>query len=155
LSKKPRDPRKIPVDPSLLSEEDKLALRKSAASTIKEEMAQDARDAYFAKQIADLRRKQIPEERLVTVTINLAPFIPFLLLDQDQYFADYTYDVPASRAAVLYEQMQRSWAHQDEIDGRSRFNAYRRPNNQVIGRGQANTPTRGSNGIITLDTSEL
>jgi hypothetical protein len=154
LAKKPRDPSKIPVDPSLLSEEDKLQLRKSAESSIKEEMAQDARDAYFKKQLEDLRRKQIPAERLVTVTINLAPFIPFLLIDQDQYFADYTYDVPASRASVLYEQMQRSWAHQDEIDGRSRFNAYRRPNNQVIGRGHANTPTRGANGIVMLETSE-
>jgi len=154
MARKPREPRKIPIDTKLLSDEDKLALRKSAEALIREEMTQDARDAYFAKQLAELRRAQIPEERSVSVTINVAPFVPFLLIDGDQYFADYTYDVPASRAAVLYEQMQRSWAHQDEIDGRSRFNAYRRPNNMVLGRGHVNAPTRGANGIITLDTSE-
>lgn len=151
MAKKPREPRKMPVDMSVLSDEDRAALRKSAEASIKEEMQQDARDAYFAKQLEELRRKQIPAERIVSVTINLAPYIPFLLIDQDQYFADYTYDVPATRAAVLYEQMQRSWAHQDEIDGRSRFNAYRRPNNTVLGRSHLNTPTSGANGIITLE----
>lgn len=151
MAKKPREPRKMPVDMSVLSDEDRAALRKSAEASIKEEMQQDARDAYFAKQLEELRRKQIPAERMVSVTINLAPYIPFLLIDQDQYFADYTYDVPATRAAVLYEQMQRSWGHQDEIDGRSRFNAYRRPNNTVLGKGHVNTPTRGANGIITLE----
>jgi len=151
LAKKPRVPTKIPTDPSLLSDEDRKAISHEAAASISEEMKQDARDAFFASELAKLRRKQIPAERMVKVTMNLAPYMPHLLIDNDQYFSDYTYDVEQSRAAVLYEQMQRSWAHQDEIDGRSRFNAYRRPQNSVIGPGHANSPTRGANGIITLE----
>ena len=42
-------------------------------------------------------------------------------------------DFPRARAIVMYEQMQRSWLHQDEIDGRSRFNSYRKPQNITIG----------------------
>jgi hypothetical protein len=151
LAKKSKEPSKIPVDHSLLSEEDRRAITKEAAASITEEMKQDARDAFFASELAKLRRRQVPAERMVKVTMNLAPYMPHLLIDNDQYFDSYTYDVEQSRAAVLYEQMQRSWAHQDEIDGRSRFNAYRRPQNSVIGPGHAGSPTRGANGIVTLE----
>ena len=152
MGKKPDKPRKMHVDTSILSDEDRLAISKEAAASIEAELSQDARDAYFAAELAKLRRKHIPSERLVKVHVHLAPFAPHLLIDGDQYFHDFTYDVEAPRAAVLYEQMQRSWAHQDEIDGRSRFNAYQRPQNRVLGPGHANTPTRGANGIVTLET---
>jgi hypothetical protein len=151
LTKKPRDPRKIPVDKSILSDDDRAAIRKEAQASIVAEMEQDARDAYFAQQLKELRRARIPAERMVKVTMSLAPFLPHLLIDHDQYFDGYTYDVEQSRAAVLYEQMQRSWAHQDEIDGRSRFNAYRRPRGDRIGPQHEGTPTRGANGIVTLE----
>jgi hypothetical protein len=151
LAKKSRDPRKIPVDKSILSDVDREAIRKEAHASIIAEMEQDARDAYFAEELAKLRRSRVPEERIVKVTMSLAPYLPHLLIDQDQYFDGYTYDVPHSRALVLYEQMQRSWAHQDEIDGRSRFNAYRQPRGTRIGPQHEGTPTRGANGIITLE----
>ena len=151
MTKKPRDPRKIPVDKSILSDDDRAAIRKEAQASIVAEMEQDARDAYFAQQLKELRRARIPAERMVKVTMSLAPFLPHLLIDHDQYFDGYTYDVEQSRAAVLYEQMQRSWAHQDEIDGRSRFNAYRRPRGDRIGPQHEGTPTRGANGIVTLE----
>jgi hypothetical protein len=152
MAKKSREPRKIPVDTSILSDEDRVAIRKEAISAIDAERSQDARDAYFAEELAKLRRKHIPAEQIVNVRIDIAPYLPHLLIDGDQYFADYTYDVERSRAIGLYEAMQRSWAHQDEIDGRSRFNAYRRPHNSVLGPGHVNQPTRGANGIITLET---
>ena len=152
MTKKPKTPSKIPIDKSILSDDERTAIRKEAQASIVAEMEQDARDAYFAEELARLRRKQIPAERMVQVTMTLAPYMPHILIDNDQYFDGYTYDVEQSRAAVLYEQMQRSWAHQDEIDGRSRFNAYRRPRGDRIGPQHAGTPTRGSNGIVTLET---
>jgi hypothetical protein len=152
LAKKTHEPRKIPVDKSILSDVDRAEISKQAAASIADEMAQDARDAYFAEQLAKLRRKHIPAERKVEVLIDLAPYAPHLLIDNDQYFHGFTYTVDASRAAVMYEQMQRSWGHQDEIDGRSRLAAYQRPQNRVLGPGHANTPTRGANGIVTLET---
>ena len=151
MAKKTREPRKLDIDPTLLSEDDRLAIRKEAAASIEAERSQDARDAYFAAELAKLRRKHTPAEQIVKVTISLAPYLPHLLIDNDQYFDSYTYDVERSRAIGLYEAMQRSWLHQDEIDGRSRFNAYRRPSNNVIGPGHVNSPTRGANGIITLE----
>lgn len=152
MAKKPKEPSKIPVDKSLLSDADRAAIRKEAQASIISEMEQDARDAYFAEQLAAIRRKQIPAERMVEITMSLAPFLPHLLIDHNQYFDGYTYTVTASCAAVLYEQMQRSWMHQDEIDGRSRFNAYRRPRGDRIGPQHQGTATRGANGIITLET---
>ena len=149
---KKKEPSKIPVDKSILSDADRAAIRKEAQASIISEMEQDARDAYFAEQLRELRRKRVPAEQMIEITISLAPYMPHILIDNDQYFDGYTYTVEAPRVAVLYEQMQRSWMHQDEIDGRSRFNAYRRPRGDRIGPGSAGTPTRGANGIVTLET---
>jgi hypothetical protein len=144
--------KKIPVDKSLLNEDEMLELKKQARASVLAEMEQDARDAYFQEQVALARQANTPNERLVSVTMELAPFLPNIMIDGVMYFHEYTYDVPFSRAKVLYEQMQRSWQHQDEIDGRSRFNAYRRPANVRLGPQHASVPTRGANGTITAET---
>lgn len=151
-TKKTTPPRKMPVDKALLSEDDVAAIRKEAQASILDEMKQDARDAYFAEELEKLRRKNIPAEREVQVTITLAPYLPHLMIDHNQYFDGYTYNVPTSQAAVMYEQMQRSWAHQDEIDGRSRFNTYRQPRGVRIGPQHQHSPSRGANGIVTLES---
>jgi len=149
---KPVAPRKIPIDKSLLSADDRKAIDKEVEASVAAEMEQDARDAYFAEQLEKIRRRQIPAARYVSVVMDMAPFLPHILIDGEQYFHGYRYEVESTRAMVLYEQMQRSWLHQDEIDGRSRIEAYRRPQNRVLGPQHINQPTRGANGIITLET---
>lgn len=126
-------PRKIPVDLKLLSPEQRAALTKEARASVLAEMEQDARDEFFKKEITRVRREQIPAERFVHIMIDTAPYVPHIMIDGAMYFNGYTYPVEQSRAIVLYEQMQRSWQHQDEIDGRRRSEAYRRPQNRTIG----------------------
>jgi hypothetical protein len=108
------------ADFSLLSEEDKKALREEARKSILEEMKQEARDKYFAEVRENIRRSKVPADKIVEVEVNSAPYVPFFMLDGKHFYNGYTYKVPSGVAAVLYEQMQRSWRHQDEIDGRTR-----------------------------------
>lgn len=141
----------LPTKMSLLSKEDKAALSKSAAASLTDEMKQQARDEFFEKELARLRREQVPADQIVPVTINAAPYVPNIMLDGVQYFHGYTYEVALKTAIVLYEQMQRSWNHQDEIDGRKRFDPYRRPQNMRIGAGDIGTATQGANGVVVAE----
>lgn len=152
MAKSPKGPgsNKIPTKLSLLSVEDKAALQAEARKSVVEEMTQDARDEYFRKAIAEARRAHVPDEQILHVFIDTAPFVPHIAIDGVAYYHGYAYDVPRTRAAVLYEQMQRSWLHQDEIDGRSRFTAYQRPQNRVIGPRQMGQVTMGANGAVTM-----
>lgn len=149
--KKPVVSRKIPVQLSVLSDEDKASLRAEAKKSIVEEMAQDARDAYFASEVDKLRREQTPNERRVNIFIDAAPFVPFIMIDGEQFYHGGTYSVPNSQALVLFEQMQRSWQHQDEIDGRRKSEAYRRPQDRRLGPADAGSVTRGVNGAVVLE----
>jgi hypothetical protein len=151
MAKEPAKVKKLPVDLSLLTEDDRKALAVEARKSVLEEMKQDARDKYFADEMAKLRREQTPADRLVEITIDVAPFVPYIALDGVQFFHGYTYPVTVAQAAVINEQMWRSWQHQDEIDGRNRSEAYRRPQNRRIGRQDAGTSTRGFATGVTVN----
>ena len=141
----------LPTKMALLSKEEKAALKKSASESLTEEMKQQARDEFFAQELARLRQEQVPADKIIPITINAAPYVPFFMLDGIQYFHGYTYDVPMKTAIVLYEQMQRSWDHQDEIDGRKKSDPYRRPQNVRLGNADLGTITRGVNGPVVAE----
>lgn len=141
---------KAPANHKLLTPEEMKELKATAAQTVLDELTQEARDDYFKQAVAEARRAATPRDQIVPVTIDIAPFVPYIAIDGVQYFHGYSYQVPRSRAAVLYEQMQRSWLHQDEIDGRSRFNAYRKPQNTVLGPRNIGQTTQGANGTVTM-----
>jgi hypothetical protein len=151
VAKKPEGPSKIPVDFKLLKPEDRKALREEARKSVLEEMSQDARDAFFKQALSEARRSHIPAEMYVEVMMDMAPFLPHVMIDGVQYFHGYSYQVEQHRAVVLYEQMQRSWQHQDEIDGRSKFNSYRKPVNARLGPQHMGTATRGANGVVEAE----
>ena len=143
--KAPKGPQdeSIPVDLSLLSADDIAELRKQARASVLAEMQQDARDAFFARETKKLRQDKVPSEKQVRVLIDAAPYVPFFMLDGVRFYHGFTYEVRASQAAVLVEQMQRSWQHQDEIDGRGRSNLFRAPYNVRLGAQHAGTVTHG------------
>ena len=141
---------KAPANHKLLSKEDREELKAQARKSVLEELTQEARDDYFKKALAEARRENTPADQILDIFIDVAPFVPYIAIDGVQYFHGYTYQVPRNRAAVLYEQMQRSWLHQDEIDGRSRFNPYRRAQNTVLGPRNAGQQTVGANGVVHM-----
>lgn len=140
------------LDPNvLLTAEERAALDKEAAASVAADMKQDARDAYFAQQVEKTRRGNTPADQLVHVTIDCASYVPHIMIDHVLFYHGYTYQVPQKQAVVLYEQMQRSWQHQDEIDGRGKSESYRRPAGLVLGPRSAGAPTRGANGTVNAE----
>lgn len=148
MAKKPTERARIPVDLSVLDDETRRALDAEAEKSIASEMEQDARDKYFADAIARKRRKHVPAEQRMDVTIEAAPYVPFFMIDGEQFFVGSTYNVTTGQAAVLHEQMQRSWQHQEETSGQRNSNSYRRSANLRVGMQHAGTPTRGFAGNV-------
>ena len=140
----PRKPKSTPpTNFDLLNAEDRAALTETAKKSVLEQLTQEQRDAYFAAEVARIRSENVPDEAIVQVFIDCAPFVNNIMLDGINYYHGYTYEVTHKRRCVLLEQMQRSWLHQDEIDGRGRLEAMRRPRDMRIGPRQANTVTQG------------
>jgi len=129
----PIDRTKLPLNLQILTDEELQELRQEARKTVVAELSKQARDEYFAKALAEARQASIAEEELIHVQIDVAPWCPGATIDGIQYFHGYTYPVKKSVACVLFEQMWRTWEHQDELDGRGRSEAYRRPRNLSIG----------------------
>lgn len=134
----------------MLSVEDRAALDKEAQAAVSDELKQKQRDEYYEAKRAEFRRGKVPEDAIVNVTIDVPSYIGFIMLDGTQFFHGYTYPVPLKTCKVLFEQMQRAWHHQDEIDGRGRVNAYRRPQDMRLGPGHAGSATVGQNGSVVL-----
>lgn len=129
MTTKKTEPVKRPVDQALidaLTPETKKALRAEAAKTVAADMEQDARDAYFQRMLAEARRGYVKEDQLVYVTMDFPSFVNRALIDNVEYHHGYMYEVPMRLYKVLVEQMARAWLHQDELDGRSRTEAYQR-----------------------------
>ena len=104
VPKGPQDER-VPVDPTLLGAEDISAIEKSARKSFLAEMKQDARDALFAKEMAKLRQERIPNERMATIQVDAAPYVPFFMIDGIRFYHGYRYKVRVSQALVLMEQI--------------------------------------------------
>lgn len=151
MARKPKIDTPMPADMSSLSDEDRVSLSREAAKSVKEESEQVSRDAFYAAEVSRLRAARIPADRLVHVTVDIAQFAANIMLDGVQYFHGFTYEVPHRVRLVLMEQMQRTWQHQDEIDGRSRFAPHRRPMNLQLGPQHMGTPTRGANGVVEAE----
>ena len=143
-----------PVKLSLLTAEEKAALTKEAEQAVADQRKSQASTAYFDQELERLRQEHIPAAQMVNIVIDSAPYIQEFRLDHMIFMNCYEYTVPLPQALVLQEQMQRSWQHQDEIDGRSRAASLRRIRDMHINTRHAGTPTRGFDHgrIVTADS---
>jgi len=128
-----KDPKKLDAqasaidnDRDLLTPEEIAALQKEIEADAEEELREQAKKSVKAKLREEARRKKGLEEAQEQITIDLAPFADRLLIDNVAYLQGITYTVRASVANVLREQMQRTWGHQAEIDGKpATYNRHR------------------------------
>lgn len=131
------------IGEELLTEQEISELSGEIDEEVKAERKEAARKALKEKMRREAKIREGLSEAQERVTIDLAPYADRLLIDNRAYLQGQTYTVPTSRAAVLREQMQRTWGHQAEIDGKSE-NFYRRTRGQRVipaGDGAAVTTT--------------
>jgi len=117
----------------ILSPEDVADIRQQAQEQVTAAQRKKAREALLAKARADLEREAreaakrgVAKGDYVDVTIDLAPYAAYVSLDGERFYHGQTYRVARPVFAVLREQMQRSYAHQDSISGQKNdFNRQR------------------------------
>lgn len=101
------------------------AIETDVQKELDREIKAAAKEKLREKLLKKARQKRGVEEPMVEVTIDLAPYADHIRIDNVVFMQGMTYTVRASVAAVMSEIMQRTWAHQSEIDGKSE-NFYRR-----------------------------
>lgn len=117
------------VDPNLasaLSQEEIDQIREKAKLKAANEVKDRAAAALLEQFTREERQKLIPEEQLVEIFLDLAPSTAYIMLDGKQYLHHHWYQVPRPVFAVLTEQMNRGWAHDEQTQvvdakGRRRF----------------------------------
>jgi hypothetical protein len=137
--------RALPAVPAeyegILDPEDMAEIRREAEERVRAAQRKAARAELLKKAEQELAREAREAQKrgaargdLVDVTIDLAPYAATIKLDGEEFYHGVQYRVGRKVAAVLYEQMQRSWQHQDSISGQKQdFNRVR--NIRVSGTG--------------------
>lgn len=132
----------------ILDAADIAEVRAEAAAQIKAEQRKQARKDMLARARVELKREAaLAAEKgsarlgLEDVYVDLAPAVcigkakvdlpPSIVLDGRHYIHGTTVRVNKNVAAVLREQMQRSWNHEGTLHGNDE-NAYRRPRLQQV-----------------------
>ena len=112
-------PRDVPaVDPelmALLGPDELQAIRDRARKQAQLEQKQIAEKQYFERALEEERRKNEPEQEMVGVTIDVAPFAKEIRLDGRVYHHGQRYDVPRAVYDTIQEITARGWAHDAEV----------------------------------------
>lgn len=120
-------PAEVPAEyEDILDPEDVKEVYSEAAAALKKKQRALARKELLAQATRELEHEaKLAQERgrargdMVDVVINLAPYTADIRLDGKSYMHGRTYRVTRKVAAVLQEQMQRSWQHQEGLNGKN------------------------------------
>ena len=133
----------------VLDAEDMAEIQAEAAEIVRKKRREAARKDALLYATQELEREaRLADQRgaargdNVDVYIDLAPAVcvgkarhlmpPAIVLDGHHYIHGTTQRVPRAVAAVLNEQIQRSWQHDRSLSGNHDENAYRRPRAPVV-----------------------
>lgn len=114
-------PAETPADYALITQEDRDQILQEAQDKVWAERKAAALAQLRAEALEAERRKGTPDEEQNDITIDLPEFAAQITIDGVQYFHGYVYTVGYSLFQSMSEIMSRAWAHQNEIEGRSRF----------------------------------
>jgi hypothetical protein len=123
------DEPKEPVHP-ILSAEQVAAAKKQARDKLQKERIAAAHAKLVEQETRRLQREEglviggVADD-MVTITLDLAPFQPNIVVNGHPYWHGQTYTVPRHVAASLQETQYRGWEYENrEIDGKSMSTFY-------------------------------
>lgn len=108
------------IDTSMLSADRIQELKKKAAESVAKETVEQAEAQLLEQYVREARQMTGIDERMRTITLDLAPHSDRLVIDNVVYMHGSTYEVPESMYRSMKEMMQRGWEHQSEIEGKPR-----------------------------------
>lgn len=140
------------ADSFSLSDQEKAAIREKARLQVLNEVKDREEKSLLSQYVDEEREKLLPEYELVPVWLELPGSAECIMLDGKQYFHNRLYNVTPAVFAVLVEQMNRGWAHEEETEvrdtktrrrhrapahvGIGNFVDNRRPRDMVVSSGQ-------------------
>lgn len=108
-------------DETLLTDEERADIEKSAETVVAEERKKAAADALREKALRRARQAVGLEARMVTDRLNLAEHSDKLVIDGRTFWHGHEYTLPKPMWDSMHEMQNRGWEHQDEIEGKSKF----------------------------------
>ena len=120
---------------SVLTDEERKALREKAVAKVTARDKLDAEEAYLKAEMDRLEREKHPEilEEMREVRLNLAPYADRVILDGRTYFHGELYTVPKRVYDVMMDAQQATWRHDAEIKSGNENDAfYRRERNAQL-----------------------
>lgn len=128
-----------PEHEGILDETDMKSIREEAAAALRKKQRAEARKQALAQATVELEhearlaaQRGVAKGDNVDINIDLAPFADRIVVDGKTYMHGAMVRVPRKVAASLQEQIQRTWQHQEGLQGKNE-NAYRKPRMQTVG----------------------
>lgn len=115
-----RKVRYVEPDTSLLSEEQKAKLRAQARKEHEDQLRGKQERAFISAEKDRLDREAEPSEQLIRFTVELPNYCEKIVIDGTVYFHGTTYELPLRQFYVVREIVEGNWAHEMEVQGRSR-----------------------------------
>lgn len=103
----------------LLSKKEIEAIREQARLKVDVERKDKAHAQLLSEFMEEERRRHDPKQELHPICLELAPSMPWIMLDGTQYLSGPTYKVTQGVYDVLVEQQARGWAHEEITQVRS------------------------------------
>lgn len=135
----------------LLSADDRAQIKAKAREHVRKKRRDEAEAKLLAKEIRAEEISLNPLEQYEDVTIDLAPYAPFISLDGVMYFHGITYNLPYSKARTIDDVSARTWEHDNEVHGRRRRqDIMRKPRLVTISPSDAGAPVSALNTRASL-----
>lgn len=118
------EPKPVEEHPLLTAAEIEKAKEKARARVTAEAKTKALKDIED-KEILRLQHEsglvtgETFKDEMVWITLDLAPYADRIRINWQDYYHGHSYNVPRHFADSMREIQARSWAHQDEIDGKS------------------------------------
>lgn len=114
----------LPAVISDLTDEDRRSLDAEARREVAVELKAKKMEEYKAAAKKELKRQHLATanvseegEELEDIRIELAKYTLYIMLDGRVYYNGYTYKFGRKQAAVVKDQIYRSWLHDAEVHG--------------------------------------
>lgn len=111
-------------DAPLLTEAEIQAIRAEARAEIMADKRGKLKQELKAQEKQRLRNEEglttgnSHQDEMVSISIDLAPYAPYVNINGQCYHHGRTYQVPRHVADTLRDQMFQTWKHQNQIDGK-------------------------------------
>jgi len=125
-----------------LTEDEIAEIREKARLKVELELKDKQEKELLDQFIEEERKLHVPASQTEPICLELAPTMPYIMLDGTQYLSGQLYYVTSGVRAVLLEQMNRGWAHEELTQVRSDSGYSRRPAHVGVGNFMGNRVPR-------------